>query len=145
MLMLHSLLAPRLFVPSRFVFLQRIETNIEEVSTRFVHLAHPPSSYIAQVCAIATLRERLMRFKPGVPYEIRYGLIEDDVLFPDHALVVSRMAIIYYDVVNHCLQLTNSFRPSLSFTSSIHAWHPILLFIPPVYIILPGRNRSIQH
>lgn len=67
--------------PSRFVFLQRIETNVEEVSTQFIHLAHPPFSYIAQVCAMATLREPLMRFKPGIPYEIRYGLIEGDVLF----------------------------------------------------------------
>lgn len=56
-----------------------------------------------------------MRFKPGVPYEIRYRLIQGDVLFPDHALVVSRMAIIYYDVANHCLQLTNGFRPLIVF------------------------------
>lgn len=56
-----------------------------------------------------------MRFKPGVPYEMRYGLIQGDVLFPDHALVVSRMAIIYYDVANHCLQLTNGFRPLIVF------------------------------
>lgn len=39
-----------------------------------------------------------MRLKPGVPYEIRYGLIEGDVLFPDHALV-----------------LTNGFRPLVVF------------------------------
>lgn len=115
MLTLYSLLAPRLFVPCRFVFLQRIETNIEKVSTQFVHLPHPLFFHIAQVCAIATLRERLMRFKPGVPYEIRYRLIQGDVLFPDHALVVSRMAIIYYDVANHCLQLTNGFRPLIVF------------------------------
>lgn len=30
---------------------------------------------------MATLRDPLMRFKPGIPYEIRYGLIEGDVLF----------------------------------------------------------------
>lgn len=54
-----------------------------------------------------------MRFEPGVSYEIRYGLIEGNVLFPDHALVVNRMVIICYDValfaahqqlsIPHCL------------------------------------------
>lgn len=36
--------------PSRFVFLQRIETNVEEASTQFIHLAPPLFLYRASVC-----------------------------------------------------------------------------------------------
>ncbi|OXG24936.1 hypothetical protein C361_01936 [Cryptococcus neoformans Tu259-1] len=35
--------------PSRFVFLQRIETNVEEASTQFIHLA-PPLFPISRKC-----------------------------------------------------------------------------------------------
>lgn len=108
MLTLYSILAPRLFVPVALYFDKGLKPTLRRFQ-RNSPSRTPPSSYIAQVRAIAIPRERLMRFKPGVPYEIMYELIEDDVLFPDHALVVSRMAIIFYDVTNHRLQLTNSF------------------------------------
>lgn len=130
MLTLYPLLAPRVFVPRRFVSLQRIETNMEKVSTQFVHLAHPPSSYIAQVCAIVTLREWLVRFEPGVPYEIRYRLIEGNVLFPDHALVVNRMVIICYDAALLAAHQQLSI-PHCLFTSSIYPRHPTLLVFHP--------------